>query len=84
MDAKATMICPAAKVEQARAVQSSARFPCPMSATRNPPATHYLSSGFMPESDLALLEGLCIITTDPAVSWRDAAAASGLYPITQS
>lgn len=63
MDIKATFIATAANVAACRAAQSDAAFRCPLSANGTPPATHYASSGFVPESAIAALDGLCAITT---------------------
>lgn len=63
MEIKATLIATAANVAACRAVQSAADFSCPLSANGAPPATHYASSGFISEAAVAVLDGLCAITT---------------------
>lgn len=77
-----TLIATAEQVEAARAAQSDATFPCKLSASGEMPATHYAASGFISESAVAALEGLCAITTgehDPHV----VIAAAGLQIVTE-
>jgi hypothetical protein len=62
MDVFATVIATAATVEACRAAQSGTGFICLLSATGAEPPTHYAGSGFMPQSDVDALSGLCSVT----------------------
>lgn len=66
MDVRVMLIATAAQVEDARAAAvGAAAFLCKLSPTGNLPATHYASSGYIPEEAVAALAGKCTITTGP-------------------
>lgn len=63
MDQFRTVIVDAANVAQARSLASEGLFTTPCSPSGNDPATHYISSGYMP---LAELSGITAdISTEP-------------------
>lgn len=85
MEIKATFICTAAKVAACRAAQTGAAFSCALWPIGNAtgPATHYASSGHLPEADADALVGLCDITTGQH-TFLDVIAAAGLTTDSQN
>lgn len=78
-----TLIVSAANAEQARQIAAGeADFICPLSASGNAPATHYMSSGILSNADIIdALDGLADIY------WLDAGDAlieAGLQPCASS
>lgn len=82
MDIFATLIVPASKVQEARA-DGSCSFSRALSVNGQTPATHYVSSGKIPEESVAALASICAITTgahDPYQVISDAGLQFVVYP----
>jgi hypothetical protein len=64
MDIHATMIVPASKVEEARAIMPG--FTTGLSATGSEPATHYVASGNVPQEIAEAVKPLCSVYAEDA------------------
>lgn len=86
MDIFATLIVTAANVAQSRTIAATfpggdGMFTSELSATGNAPATHYISSGYMPEEIVQAVNAVVAVSDlEPA----DALIAAGLMPCAQS
>ena len=79
----ATLIVTAENVERARATAAqftggAGMFTTALSANGAEPATHYISSGYMPEEIVQALSGMCSISTKPG---EEAMADAGLMMV---
>ena len=86
MDIFATLIVTAANVEQARTIAATftggeGMFTSELSATGNAPATHYISSGYMPEE---IVQAIAPVSAVSDLAPVDALIAAGLKPLTRS
>ena len=84
-DVFATIIVPAANVAQARTLAAEipggeGMFTSELSASGSAPATHYISSGFMPEEIITA----CSMCDVSELAPEQALAAKGLKPCAQS
>lgn len=78
----ATLISPSANVVQARA-EGCCAFSRGLSASGQSPATHYVSSGTIPEECAVALSAICSVTTgdhDPYQAIADAGLQLVQYP----
>ena len=86
MDIFATIIVTADKAEQARLAAAQipggeGMFTSELSATGNAPATHYISSGYMPEE---IVQAVNAVVAASNLAPADAIIAAGLKPCAQS
>lgn len=85
-DIFATIIVTADKAEQARAAAAAfpggeGMFTSELSASGNAPATHYISSGWMPEE---IVQAIAPVSAASDLAPVDALIAAGLKPCAQS
>lgn len=86
MDIFATLIVTAANVDQARTIAAQftggdGMFTSELSATGNAPATHFISSGYMPEE---IVQAIAPVSAASDLAPADALIAAGLKPCAQS
>lgn len=82
MDIFATIIVPAAQAQAARDAAATipggeGMFTSELSATGNAPATHYISSGWMPEE---IVQAIAPVSAASDLAPVDALIAAGLMP----